>query len=142
MTLETLIHQFHARTLPREAWNHRAHLGVALWTLRRFPIEAALQELRVGIVVYNASGGVESGPFSGYHATITQFFALAVADFLLHDSNCDDEDELWAQLNEKWGDKSLIFSFYSRRALFSPASRAAFAPPDLAPLPFPKMPRS
>ena len=108
-------------------------------------MEEALERLRVGIGAYNASIGVESGPFSGYHATITRFFALAVEEFLLHNPDGDD-DELWAQLNEKWGDKTRIFGFYSRRYLFSPASRASFAPPDLRLLPFdkslPKMPRS
>lgn len=132
--LETLVAHFEARTLPREAWTHRAHLGLALWTLQRFSPEDSLEFLRREISDYNQEIGVINGPFSGYHETMTQFYLRAVAAFLKQQNNENDLDELWAQLSEKWGDRNAIFAYYSRRHLFSPSTRAHFAPPDLRPL--------
>lgn len=137
MKLATLVIRFQTRALPREEWNHAAHLGLALWTLRRRPFEAAMDELRFEIRAYNAAQGIVSGPSSGYHETITAFFARAVRQFLQqHPGNDDDEDALWAQLLETWGDKNVILAFYSRRALFATPARRELWPPDLQPLPF------
>ncbi len=141
MTLETLVAQFHQQSLPREAWTHRAHLGVALWTMQHFPFDQALERLRREIKAYNESVGVVNGPFSGYHETLTHFYLRAVATFSAQLSaeksgNKTDLDDLWMQLAEKWGDKNAIFAYYSRRHLFSPSSRARFAAPDLRPLDF------
>ena len=134
--LEDLVAQFRARILPREKWNHHAHLGVALWVLQRMPLDDALVWLEREISAYNAATGVENGPFSGYHETLTQFYTRAVAAFLEQNRDAVAGDALWEQLIEKWGDKNAVFAFYSRRGLFSPASRARFAPPDRCPLPF------
>ena len=136
-SLETLVARFHGRDLPRREWTHRVHLGVALWTLQRFPFEAALKLLRSEIQSYNESIGLANDPFSGYHETLTQFYARAVAAFLKHRQHeATGSDELWAQLQQQWGDKNAIFTYYSRRHLFSPRTRAEFTPPDLRPLDF------
>lgn len=144
--LEPLIEHFYARTLLREEWNHRAHLGVALRVLRESAREsspaacpeAALNHLRREITAYNQSIGLENGPFSGYHETLTRFYLGATTAFLAEydASGADDEDELWAQLIAKWGDKNAVFAYYSRRYLLSPSASACFAPPDLRPFPF------
>jgi hypothetical protein len=135
MDLETLVAQFHDHTLPRESWSHHAHLGLALWALKRFEFEAALAHLQVEITAYNRSVGVENGPFSGFHVTITHFFLQAVQHSLLQ-MEVEDLDEQWSKLTEIWGEKNVIFRYYSRRHLFSPSTRAHFAPPDLRPLDF------
>jgi hypothetical protein len=135
MDLETLVVQFHDHTLPRESWTHRAHLGLALWALRHFEFDAALAHLRVEISAYNGSVGVENGPFSGFHSTITHFFLRGVQHSLAEMGE-ENWDEQWAWLTEIWGEKNVIFRYYSRRHLFSPSSRAQFAPPDLKPLDF------
>lgn len=133
--LESVVAHFQAHTLPRENWNHRAHLGLALWTLRRFSFDESLEWLRREITDYNESVGIHNGPFSGYHETLTQFYLRAVAA-CLKELESTDADTLWAQLSEKWGDKNAIFAYYSRRHLFAPSTRAHFAPPDLRPLDF------
>jgi len=66
MRLETLVAHFQTRTLPCQNWTHHAHLGVTLWTLRRFSPEESLERLRREITAYNESCGVVNGPFSGY----------------------------------------------------------------------------
>ena len=137
--LENLIAHFEARTLPRQKWTHRAHLGLALWTLQHFSPNEALEYLRREIPAYNESIGVINGPFSGYHETMTQFYLRAVAAFLSQQNKTPetpDCEEVWEQLAQKWGDRNAIFAYYSRRYLFSPSTRAHFAPPDLRPLDF------
>lgn len=108
--LESLVRHFQARTLPRE------------------------------VSAYNTASGVENGPFSGYHETLTRFYLRVVAAFLrAADLRADEtagDDGLWAQLGEEWGDKNAVFAYYSRRYLFSPSTRARFAPPDLRPFDF------
>jgi hypothetical protein len=134
--LATRVEQFQARTLPHEQWNHEAHLCIALWTLHHFEWDEAIFRLRQEISSYNESIGVHNGPFSGYHETITHFFARAVQHFLRQHPEEEDLEKLWPALISQWGDKNLVLRYYSKRYLFSPATRAQFAPPDLRPFDF------
>jgi hypothetical protein len=136
MTLSLLIEQFQARTLPRELWNHQAHLGVALWMLRHFEFDEAINQLRRDIRAYNESIGVENGPFSGYHETITQFFARAVQNFLAQHPQEENNEKLWSELVTEWGNKNLVLGYYSKRYLFSPSARVQWSEPDLRPFNF------
>lgn len=126
---------FRARTLPRTAWNHRAHLTVALSVARSCPPAAALDMIRSEILHFNASVGIESTPDSGYHETLTAFYLHVVTVHATRHaapaSSAADANLLFAE----WGDRDLPLRHYSRDRLFSREARARWLPPDLAPLP-------
>jgi hypothetical protein len=126
---------FHDGTLPRAAWNHRAHLAVALSVARTWPDAKAIDVMRDAIQRFNAAVGIENTPDSGYHETLTRFYMVIVGHHvsrhpapqsLAHDAN---------RLFSEWGATDLALTYYSRERLFSRAARAAWTTPDLAPLP-------
>ena len=129
-----LVREFEACTLPRACWNHRAHLTVALWYAARLDHEEALDAVRRGILRLNEACGVVSTPTSGYHETITRFYMRVVGHFVEKESEGG-----WAEranrLLERYGEKRLPLRHYTESRLMSPAARAAWVEPDLAPLP-------
>ena len=128
MSLEILFQRFQNTQIPREQWSHREHLGVALWLCAHYDEAQTLEILRAGIWRLNEANGVENGDFSGYHETLTVFFARVVAEFYRRHRELEIE-EIWALLLQEWGDKNRVFEFYPRRALFSPHARRRFVEP-------------
>lgn len=129
-----LVREFEACTLPRERWNHRAHLTVALWYASTLEPAAALDSVRRGIHRLNEACGVVSTATSGYHETITRLYMRLVGDFVRREAGGD-----WAtranRLLERYGERKLPLRYYTESRLMSPAARAAWVEPDLKPLP-------
>ena len=128
-----LLAAFEAGTYPFEQWNHRAHVRVGFVYLSQCPLEEAIDRMRSGIRSYNARHGVQDGPETGYHETITQAFMRLIHRDVqergpFHDSNhfCDSSAEL---LNRR-----VLLRYYTRERIMSPEAKAAFVEPDLAPL--------
>jgi hypothetical protein len=133
--VRALLSAFHDGTLPRSAWNHRAHMTAALSFGRALPRDQAIDAMRAGIQKFNRAAGIVSTPDSGYHETITAFYMHIVALHVLADlspsSLADDANALMAA----WGRADLPMSYWSRDRLFSRDARARWIPPDLQPLP-------
>ena len=125
-----------ARTLPREAWTHEAHLGATTYLLTRRPDVAIDKELPGIIRRYNESVGGVNDDTQGYHETITRVFLHGVRLFL---SEADPHEPLHELVNElllsPMGRRDWPLRFYSRERLFSVEARRQFVPPDLAALP-------
>jgi hypothetical protein len=130
-----LLDAFHARVLPRSAWNHRAHLTVALAVARTSPAGDATRTMRDAILRFNAAVGIESTPDSGYHETLTVFYMAIVAHHVAHNPQPVSVAADTNQLVEEWGRADLPLSYYSRDRLFSREARATWLEPDLVPLP-------
>ena len=133
--VRTLLTAFHETLLPRSAWNHRAHMSVALSFGRALPADQALNAMRVGILKFNESVGIVSTPDVGYHETITSFYidvitlrvvANPAPHSLAHDAN---------SLMDVWGRPDLPLDFWSRELLFSRDARARWVAPDRHALP-------
>ena len=133
---EALVAAFLARTLPKVAWTHVAHLRVGLWHVRRFGEEAALARLRDGIRAYNEAVGTANTDSSGYHETLTVFYVRVIADFLDREPAAASGDEVQeAALIAARGARALPLEYYSRDRLFSVEARRGWVPPDLKRLP-------
>ena len=130
--VEELVAAFEDYTLPREKWNHHAHLLVGYWYVSRYPVEEATIRVREGIQKYNAAYGVEMTPTGGYHETITVFYVDVIKKFIdCHGCGCG-EDELIARLLQSpCADKHYLFEFYSKERLFSWEARTRYMEPDL-----------
>jgi hypothetical protein len=76
---EALVAAFLARTLPKSAWTHVAHLRVGLWHVRRLGETGALTALRSAISSYNEAVGTANTDTSGYHETLTIFYVRLIA---------------------------------------------------------------
>jgi hypothetical protein len=128
---EELVRSFEDCTLPRSEWTHAAHLTIALWYLVNFPQTDAIQRIRVGIQRYNAAIGIETTPNSGYHETLTLFWANTVHQFMMQNKIHHFTPETVAQLTQGYKDPAFPLQFYSHDQLFSWQARQGWVEPDL-----------
>ncbi|HZI20514.1 MAG TPA: hypothetical protein VEY09_18185 [Pyrinomonadaceae bacterium] len=131
-----VVRAFEARTLPRDRWDHAAHLTVALWYLLQYEWAGAVARVRRGIMRLNEAHGLANSDRSGYHETLTIFWLRYVGAYLAGERN--EGRSLVSLANElaAAAPRDLPLEFYSRGLLFSPEARARWAEPDLKPLEF------
>jgi hypothetical protein len=126
-----LVDAFERGELAGSAWNHRAHLIVALWYLRHHGADGGGERVRAGIQRLNATNGVRQTPTGGYHETITRFYLWAVGRHLRDASPTASLVDLANTLVATWGDKNRPLEYYSRARLFSWEARSGWVEPDL-----------
>jgi hypothetical protein len=127
-----LIEAFESCALSRAEWTHAAHLTVALWYHLTAPADEVTDRVRDGIKRFNAAHGIVTTPTGGYHETMTLFWIAIVAKYLRELPGRDHSFVALANgLIERYGDKSLPFTYYTRERLFSPEARARWITPDL-----------
>jgi hypothetical protein len=128
ITVDELVANFLAGTLPRESWTHPAHLFVCQHLLRTATPDEVLADLRHRIPDHNARVGVL--PYhGGYHETVTRYYVEAVAATgpdatapdLLVDPRCQRDAPL---------------RHWSAPLLGSKVARSMWVDPDLEPLPW------
>ena len=124
-----------ARTLPREAWTHEAHLGACLWLLSERPDIDVDAEIAGIISRYNASVGGVNDDTQGYHDSITRAYVAGVRWFLSETDATELAARVNAMLLSDVGRRDWPLRFYSRERLFSVEARRGFVEPDLAPFP-------
>ena len=123
-----------ARTLPREAWTHEAHLGACLWLLSERPdidVDAEIADIIRG---FNESVGGVNDDTQGYHDSITRAYVAGVRLFLSETGATGLAERVNAMLLSDVGRRDWPLRFYSRELLFSVPARRGFVEPDLAPL--------
>ncbi len=124
-----------ARTLPREAWTHEAHLGACLWLLSERPDIDVDAEIADIIRRFNESVGGVNDDTQGYHDSITRTYVAGVRLFLSETTATGLAERVNAMLLSDVGRRDWPLRFYSRELLFSVPARRGFVEPDLAPLP-------
>lgn len=124
-----------ARTLPRDAWTHEAHLGACLWLLSERPDIDVDAEIAGIISRFNESVGGVNDDRQGYHDSITRAYVAGVRLFLSQTEETGLAARVNAMLLSDVGRRDWPLRFYSRELLFSVPARRSFVEPDLAPLP-------
>lgn len=124
-----------ARTLPRDAWTHEAHLAACLWLVRERSDIDLPRELPAIIARYNVAVGGVNDDTQGYHETITQLYVAGVRAFAARHPALGLAEAVNALLAAPEGHRDWPLGFYSRDRLFSVQARRNFVTPDLAPLP-------
>lgn len=121
-----------ARTLPREAWTHEAHLAACTWIVRDRPDIKPEDDMAEIISTYNVAVGGVNDDSQGYHETITQVYIAAVK---AHLAEVEKDLPLWKSVNalllSERGGRGLPLKFYSKERLFSVAARRNYVEPDL-----------
>lgn len=130
---EALLDAFHRAAVPREAWTHETHVRVAYLLLRGRPLDEGLAAIRSGIRALNAALGVEEGPESGYHETVTAAWARIIHD-RAGDSASPDSQSFCAAHPELL-DKRLLLRYYTRERIMSAEAKRGFVAPDVRALP-------
>jgi hypothetical protein len=131
---ENLWRQFKLCTLPKEQWNHSAHVKVAYLHLQRHTLDETIPILRAGIKALNKAHGVVDTPTRGYHETMTQAWLRVIAA-KINQSVPADSAETFLQSQPQLRQSNLLQTYYSQPWLMSAEAKAQFVEPDLAPLP-------
>jgi len=124
-----------ARSLPREAWTHEAHLGACLWLVSERPDIDIDAEIATIISRYNESVGGVNDDTQGYHDTITRAYVAGVRLFLSETAEVGLAARVNALLLSDMGRRDWPLRFYTRDLLFSVPARRGFVEPDLAAFP-------
>jgi hypothetical protein len=125
---EALLTGLRARTLPRAAWTHEAHLAAARAVYRESgDVDLALGELRGLITAYNAN---TAPPSSGVicHETITRYYLASVIAL--------DALPLTVLLSHPWCSRRAPLRHWSAPVLRSERARHTWVRPDLSPPPW------
>ncbi|MCG7362581.1 hypothetical protein [Pseudoroseomonas ludipueritiae] len=126
-----------ARSLPKSAWTHAAHVGAAVWIIARCPELVPERDMPRLIRAYNEASGTPNTDTGGYHETITLASLRAAAFFL---AGCPAGLPLHAACNalleSPLGRRDWMLAHWSRERLFSVPARRGWVEPDVAPLPF------
>jgi hypothetical protein len=134
---EELVLEFERRVLPKAKWTHAAHLVVGAWYCRRFDLETAIEKLRINISAHNESVGPVNSETSGYHETITVFWARTIDAFIKSRPKSRSFEELADSVVDAFGDKAGFFrEYYSFDILASLEARKVWIEPDLKVPPF------
>lgn len=130
-----LVTNFENCTLPKHLWTHQAHLAVACWYLICNADVEAIPRIREGIKKYNISQGGVNTKDSGYHETITLFWAKMIRSHLANTTIECPIVHLVNGLVARYANSKIPFEYYSRDRLMSREARADWTEPDLKPLP-------
>ncbi|HEX8560856.1 MAG TPA: hypothetical protein VF668_22365 [Pyrinomonadaceae bacterium] len=128
-----VVRGFESCGLPPAAFNHRAHLVVALCYLLREGDGGALARLRAGVARYVAAHGVNPNL---YHETITVFWLRRVRAYVSRAGAGAGLAELANNVLRECGPSRLVFDYYSKGLVDSDAARRGRVEPDLKPLDF------
>lgn len=145
MTDAELLHAFETQAIPRAAWTHRLHVRMAYLYLSQHPFAEALALIRTGIQRLNAANQVPEEPQvvaastqAGYHETTTFAWARLIHTTLMEHGPADSSDE-FVDRQPHLLCSTLLRLFYSRDIWQEQDCKTRFVPPDLAPLPQPRL---
>jgi hypothetical protein len=117
--------------LPKVEWTHAAHVAVGACYVVRHGAEA-LARIRQGIVRHNDAVGTPNTDSSGYHETLTRFWAETIAHLV---TGLDDQ---WAAASlavARFGeDRARHTRYYGFDVVGNVSARRSWVPPDLRPI--------
>lgn len=128
------LRRFEACEIPFAEWKHRAHLKVAYLYLRRWPLDAAIAKMRLGLKALNAAHGTPEALDRGYHETMTVAWMRLIHCTLCEHGAFGGADQFVDDHPELQNRFALRF-FYSRDRLLSWDAKKVFVEPDLTALP-------
>ncbi len=121
------IERFESGDIEADLFDHEAHVYVAWLFIREFDLAGAVSRFESGLRRLTAKLGAPDK----YHATITWFFMLLIAERAR-------EDEAWPAFRARNPDlisqsNTTLDRYYSRARLFSETARNQFLLPDRLP---------
>jgi hypothetical protein len=129
---EELVSEFERCVLPKPKWTHAAHLVVGTWYCTQFDLNTAIDKLRSNIRAHNDRVGTINSDTSGYHETITIFWARTIAAFIKSRPETISFPELADMVVEAFGHKSGLFrEYYSFDIVASAEARKSWIEPDI-----------
>jgi hypothetical protein len=134
--LRAFIAQFEEGTWPKDRWNHRPHVTMALYYLFTLPAGDAIRRVKQGIVRYNQCRGIQNTPTSGYHETLTSFWIAVLTVECAREESASTLHETVRQIATRVLEKPELWrQYYSRDLIHDSEARRRWVEPDLQVLP-------
>lgn len=132
---QDLLERFLDRAIGPDEWTHEMHVRIGWLHGKCFGPAGALERLRAGIRRLNTTNGVANDSTSGYHETVTRLWIVLIQDTDARDDPPASTSAEFVRRHPELLDFQRTFRHYDRATLNSPAARAHWVAPDLAPLP-------
>jgi hypothetical protein len=127
---EKFLAAWECGALPKSLWTHAAHVAVGAYYAVLYS-DSAFERTRAGILRYNKTKGTENSSTSGYHETLTRFWANLLAEFV---TGIADPWEAAVQAVNKFGEeRDLHHLYYTFDVIRSTDARRMWIPPDMEP---------
>ena len=130
--LDAFVAAWRAGTLPKPEWTHAAHVAVCAWhAWGGAPVEAVFAAMKRGITAYNEAVGTANTATSGYHETLTRFWAGVIVDHLRARGRRQPSRRRCARPSPPYGAaRTLHAAHYSFDVVADRRARAEWVPPD------------
>ena len=123
--------EFESCRMPKERFDHRAHVRLAYTYLVEVDTDAAVTRMRSALQAFLRHNGIE---MSKYHETMTQAWILAVRHFMASSPGCASADH-FIERHPILLDSRIMMTHYSAETLFSDEARERFVEPNLEEIP-------
>ena len=125
MTDDELVQAFEAATLPEDQFPHAAHVRVAWWYLKHYPLGEGLARFAAALKHFAAHHGATGL----YHETVTVAYVLLIAERL-----ATSRDLSWPEFSAAYPEllarrPSLLDRYYDEGTLKSLRARESFVMP-------------
>jgi hypothetical protein len=127
------VSRWENHTLPKADWTHAAHVAVCAFYTAEFGSEEALQRMRLGIPPYNVASGGQNTEDSGYHETLTCFWAAIIRDFIAAQNFATTFAAVQATVLRFGQERKLHESHYSFDVVADRRARREWIPSDTIP---------
>lgn len=132
--LEEFVAAWRAGRLPKPEWTHAAHVAVCAYhAWGQVALDDLVSAMRHGIRAYNDAVGTANTPTSGYHETLTRFWAGVVLEHLRTLQPGSRLDAARSAVDTYGAARGLHAAYYSFDVVGDRAARAAWVPPDRRP---------
>ncbi len=129
--LDAFVAAWRAGTLPKPEWTHAAHVAVCAWHAWEAPdVEAVFGAMKRGITAYNEAVGTANTDTSGYHETLTRFWAGVIVEHLRAANPPSRLDAVRSAVATFGAARTLHADHYSFDVVGDRRARAVWVPPD------------
>jgi flavin reductase (DIM6/NTAB) family NADH-FMN oxidoreductase RutF len=132
--LEGFVVAWQQGTLPKRAWTHGAHVAAAAYFAFDHSPAQTLEIMSKGIVHFNTCVGTLNTEDSGYHETLTRFWAGVVGEFVRAGQFASKWEAARSAVQVFGEDRDRHRLYYSFDVVRDRAARKAWIPPDRKPL--------
>ena len=132
-SLQRFVEAWKAGRLPKAAWTHSAHVAMAAYFAFDHAAEATYSIMKSGIIHHNTSVGTANTEDSGYHETLTRFWAGEIGEFVRSGRFPSRFEGVRAAVNAFGEERDRFRKFYSFDVVRDRRARREWVPPDLSP---------
>ncbi len=132
LEIEALVEAFESASIAPAAFDHHAHVTIALWYLMRLPYDVAVARMRERTQHFAAA----TRHPQLYNETITLFWMKLLRHVLEEADRSAPATEIVASVLARWGSQAFVFKHYTKERVLSETAKREWVEPDLRPLGF------